>query len=102
MSFHHPVRSWALSRIPSVWCSSAVLVLHQTFMSCKYTECDAFFSLSYPVRLPHCCLPGSNLTIQVLHSTLEELAKTAEANGKSLPRKLHLQLDNCSRENKNK
>eukprot|EP00752_Nemacystus_decipiens_P017096 g15312.t1 len=45
---------------------------------------------------------GSNLTIQVLHSTLVELMKTSEATGTPLPRKLHLQLDNCSRENKNR
>ena len=41
---------------------------------------------------------GSNLTIEVLHRTLISLRETSS----DLPRQLHLQMDNCSRENKNK
>ena len=44
---------------------------------------------------------GPNVTIEVIHRTLCEVHKTYEARGKSLPRKLYIQLDNCSRENKN-
>ncbi|CAM9506744.1 unnamed protein product, partial [Ascophyllum nodosum] len=45
---------------------------------------------------------GANLTIQVLHSTLVSLFKKSEETGEPLPRELHLQCDNCSRENKNR
>ena len=44
----------------------------------------------------------ANLTIQVLHSTLVSLFKKSEETGEPLPRELHLQCDNCSRENKNR
>ena len=46
---------------------------------------------------------GANLTIQVLHSTLVvSLFKKSEETGEPLSRELHLQCDNCSRENKNR
>jgi hypothetical protein len=44
--------------------------------------------------LPH----DSNLTVEVLHRTLCNL----ERMGHQLPPRLDLQLDNCSRENKNR
>ncbi|CAN0386362.1 unnamed protein product [Pylaiella littoralis] len=44
---------------------------------------------------------GANLTIQVVHSTLVQLIKSL-GEGKALPRRLWLQMDNCSRENKNR
>lgn len=39
-----------------------------------------------------------NLTIEVLHRTLENI----ESTGNSLPPRLDLQMDNCWRENKNR
>ncbi|CAN0480674.1 unnamed protein product, partial [Scytosiphon promiscuus] len=43
----------------------------------------------------------SNLTIEVLHQTIMKLVEL-QAEGVPLPRLLHLQMDNCSRENKNR
>ena len=45
---------------------------------------------------------GANLTIQVLHSTLVSLFKKSKETGEPLPRELHLQCYNFSRENKNR
>lgn len=74
--------------------------IDRPFVSCQT------FKTQLTLRPSPCMLvfffQGSNLTIQVLHSTLVELMKTAETTGTPLPRKLHLQLDNCSRENKNR
>ncbi|CAM9584489.1 unnamed protein product [Ectocarpus fasciculatus] len=44
---------------------------------------------------------GANLTIEVLHKTLVKLVSTLQP-GQQLPRRLWLQMDNCSRENKNR
>lgn len=47
-----------------------------------------------------CRVPGSNLTIEVLHNTL--VKPNSMQDDKPLPRTLHPQVDNCSRENKNR
>ena len=44
---------------------------------------------------------GPNVTIEVIHRTLCFVSEQLNINGKSIPRKLYIQLDNCSRENKN-
>ena len=57
--------------------------------------------LNVPVHVSRSYRTGSNLTVEVIHSTLVALI-AQQAEGVALPRTVHFQMDNCSRENENR
>ena len=57
--------------------------------------------LSHYLHVDSTLRTGSNLTVEVMHNTLVALTDQL-AEGTSLPRTVHIQLDNCWRENKNR